>query len=91
MTIPPTCGACMREKYTTDHAQSCHRINESHSKASTALLFEWLFLYDAFTRTFLRELHCVLLVRSGRVELPLSAPEANVLSTGLRAHRESIL
>lgn len=26
-----------------------------------------------------------LLVRSGRVELPLSAPEANVLSTGLRA------
>ena len=24
-------------------------------------------------------------VRSGRVELPLSAPEANVLSTGLRA------
>lgn len=27
----------------------------------------------------------VLLVRSGRVELPLSAPEANVLSTGLRA------
>ena len=25
------------------------------------------------------------MVRSGRVELPLSAPEANVLSTGLRA------
>lgn len=35
-----------------------------------------------FSRTMLIR---VLLVRSGRVELPLSAPEANVLSTGLRA------
>lgn len=32
-------------------------------------------------------LFCIVLVRSGRIELPLSAPEANVLSTGLRAQR----